>query len=496
MTDNKTPDQDDIDNNTPRENDGERIEETTSIKRNKLDKKIIYKSTGKDYSDLILNFPSSTYQELIKQIENAPKVDPNGSKDLREWRACVQRSIYTYPLGNIWHDSLNTSGKKFSNSFITPENVELVTAPIKNTKAGKNVQGEQAEIYFRRTLGLGAPMQIPLIHSGIYLVLTSPSSTELSTAYFSYGQTKISLGRNAKGLLYDASTSLLEEEILNILKRHIYKSNLVSEVEENIFDYIDIRDKNILIAALAAAWHPEGYRIQVALPLTDDNNAEIKVDDFISIQESIVQDFTMLTDAQIAHLSTKVNKKYTAEDLAKYRENSKIAYSGSFNITNNTKIELSFCSISKFLKNSNEWISQTIRLVDSALSIDNDNGDRDELISKTAKINHARTYGHMVKSIVEIDEDGIDSVDVIDEESIAKVLSIFSDDNDLQTTFIEKVIEFNVNNSHSVTALPAITDLEATESERTNFPGYIAYDPISFFFNLMVGVDALASSNG
>jgi hypothetical protein len=315
----------------------------------------------------------------------------------------------------------------------------------------------------------------------------------LSTAYFSYGQSKVSLGRSAKGLLYDASTSLLEEEILNIAKNHIYKSNLTAELEENIFDYIDIRDKNILIAALAAAWHPEGYNIQVALPLTDNNNARISIDDYISIQESIVQDFTMLTDRQLSHLSTKVNKKYNEEDLKKYREDSNIIYRDSFMLNSHTKINLAFCSISKFLKNSTEWINQTVRLVDTALSIDNDNEQRDELITKTANINHARTYGHMVESISDIDEDGLDSTDVTDEESISKVLSIFGDKDGYKATFLEKVIEFNVKNTHSVTAFPAITDDELEESLSTNTPEYIAYDPISFFFSLMAGVDALAS---
>lgn len=470
--------------------------EETKVARNILDKKIIYTGKHKVYDDLILSFPSSSYRSLIKQIDDAPKVDPNGSQGLRDWQQCVSRAVNIYPLGDPFHDVLNTSGKKFSNSFVTKDGTELTTAPIKNTKASKNIQGESAEIYFRQRNGLGSPIQIPLIHSGIYLVITSPSSTELSTAYFSYGQTKVSLGRNAKGLLYDASTSLLEEEILEVIKRHIYKSNVTSEVEENIFDYIDIRDKNILIAAFAAAWHPEGYRIQVALPITDNNAVEIKIDDFISIQESIVQDFTILTDKQISHLSTKVNKKYTAEDLLKYREDSKIIYEGIFSLNGTTKVQLNFCSISKFLHNSNEWISQTIRLVDSALSIDNDNGQRDQMINKTARINHARTYGHMVKSIIDVDEDGIDSVVVTDDESISKVLSAFSDDNNLKVAFIEKVIEFNVTNSHSVTAFPAISDEEVENSQNTNFPNYVAYDPISFFFTLMVGVDALASSNG
>ena len=461
--------------------------------KNKLDKKIIYKSTGKEYSELRMSMPGVSYKTLMKQLEDAPKIDSNASPDLREWKKCIGRAVNFYHASDVFHDSLNTSGKKFSNSFMTKENVELTTAPIKGIKASKSLQGEQAEIHFRQRMGLGAPTQIPLIHSGIYLVITSPSSTELSTAYFSYGQSKVSLGRSAKGLLYDASTSLLEEEILNIAKNHIYKSNLTAELEENIFDYIDIRDKNILIAALAAAWHPEGYNIQVALPLTDNNNARISIDDYISIQESIVQDFTMLTDRQLSHLSTKVNKKYNEEDLKKYREDSNIVYRDSFMLNAHTKINLAFCSISKFLKNSTEWINQTVRLVDTALSIDNDNEQRDELITKTANINHARTYGHMVESISDIDEDGLDSTDVTDEESISKVLSIFGDKDGYKATFLEKVIEFNVKNTHSVTAFPAITDDELEESLSTNTPEYIAYDPISFFFSLMAGVDALAS---
>jgi hypothetical protein len=121
--------------------------------KNKLDKKIIYKSTGKEYSELRMSMPGVSYKTLMKQLEDAPKIDSNASPDLREWKKCIGRAVNFYHASDVFHDSLNTSGKKFSNSFMTKENVELTTAPIKGIKASKSLQGEQAEIHFRQRMG-------------------------------------------------------------------------------------------------------------------------------------------------------------------------------------------------------------------------------------------------------------------------------------------------------------------------------------------------------
>ena len=98
--------------------------------KNKLDKKIIYKSTGKEYSELRMAMPGVSYKTLMKQLEDAPKIDSNASPDLREWKKCIGRAVNFYHASDVFHDPLNTSGKKFSNSFMTKENVELTTAPI------------------------------------------------------------------------------------------------------------------------------------------------------------------------------------------------------------------------------------------------------------------------------------------------------------------------------------------------------------------------------
>ena len=71
MMNNNSTDQDDVDNNTPREDDGERIEETTSIKRNNLDKKIIYETrdlyTLSNFMKYCLNSQYNVKQRLVEK---------------------------------------------------------------------------------------------------------------------------------------------------------------------------------------------------------------------------------------------------------------------------------------------------------------------------------------------------------------------------------------------------------------------------------------------
>ena len=450
--------------------------------------KPIFKKSDANEISFLSYLPFDNVEAMQEEVDKAKNVNLKGSKEHSKWKRAVEMGSWLYYKGNPYKDIFTNKNKKFTQTIENPETRTTIGVSLGNpTPKSGLIQGDMVVQIIRKRLGLGSTIFFPLIHSGICLVLKSPAKADLIQMYHDFSSSKVSLGRDSRGLIFSSSTAILDKEILQLIKENIHDSNVTPEVEANIFDYIDIRDKSFLIAGFADCIYPEGYEYHAAMPMEDPSKPEIRMNERISIRNTMLMDQSVLSSVQLNMLSHKLEKKYTASDLKKYKDEFSVGQFRQVDLGHGISIQLEFPSISRYIDDSMSWINSTIAMADRSLTVTNNDNERDNLIIKLANMNMMRIYTHYIKKII------IDDSEITDTETKENSINTISEDLIIRDKFLEEVVKYTTDYTYSITGYPALTNKEAEESYKTIFPSMVSYDPGSFFFILLVQLESPVS---
>ena len=425
-------------------------------------------------------------QARVNNTENARLDDTTKNEDWsRVWRAGMGLS----PAGNGMVTALEDETASFTQSPMTPDTKEVLSAKVPGFGNNNNVEGDRAVLRLFSHLGtVGSLFTVPLWHSGFWITLRAPSDAVLVEMRRAMGNETVRLGRETYGMALSSATVLTSKDVIDVAVSHLYQSSFNAEGVD-IFDYISSHDIPAIVYALAGATWAAGfqYHRSCTAKMGTCTHQEKGRLDMSTLQWT---NTSRLTPWHMAHMAKRGSNSVTREDVEKYQqllaEQNPAVVSINPGKDNQMDIHLVLPKASRVFEETRQWVDGIAAVVENAVFSNESDTQRASYIDTHARATEMRLYTHFVDKITT--PGGL----VINQrEAIRQALDGLSTDTDISVKFSDEVNEFV---EKTCISLLGIMSYECTachgKQEYTNtaegLKSVIPVDPLILFFTLLV----------
>lgn len=417
----------------------------------------------------------------------------------RQWEAIRKHAGARDERGQNWFQSVQLSGHftvpggSFLPSLLRPnsdwgqgidhESTRLCPgSPQINAKPGEKLTGERAIMRVQTAMGLGATVNVPLVHSGIWVTLKAPTDSELLTLERTITEEKIKLGRESNGLVYSNSTSYIVGHLMRFIFDHIYDSS-IKELE-NIDQFMQVvraTDINTLIWAMACTVYPNGYPFRQPC-ISHPDNCNYILEEHLNLSKLWWVDRSSLSQAQKRHLADR-RGKFTMEQIQAYQTDGRIGNGKTVELSSKLKMVLKVPTVEQYILAGFGWVEGIVDMVEKALGTKVMGKDKQDLIIQHSVASTFRQYSHWVAKIVFQEEDEID-----DKATIEDILEMLSTDRDLYTKFFDEIKTYIDECTISMIAYPSWSCPQCEKPqgpEESKHPNLIPIEVSNLFFTLL-----------
>ena len=455
----------------------------TKYKEYEIKYRYSYESPKWKKDDITVNFPSLPPEITARVFDKIPNVDLSDSKESDEWVGVLREGIENTPYNNLFNDTVNDPEANFTQE-IDYNGVKCSIAEVKTNFNSQNLQGERAILAFNKHMGIGSLVNIPLWHTGIWVILKTPTEAEILQLQREIVSDKIQLGRSTYGLAFSNMVSFTVERVTRFVLDHIYDTTLKPDAlgDKDLREIIKVHDLNILIWGIICAMYPKGFQYQRAC-LSDPEKCNYILKEQINLTKLLWVNYSALTDKHIHHMSIKQPKTKSLESVLEY-QNSLPKLSNKVIATEdgNLKITLESPSLLQYIESGNKWVSNIVEVVDN-FSTDAGRKEKDEYILEQAQASSIRQIGYWVKNL----EFGDNIIE--DPVTLEKILDIMSQDDDKREFVISEVVKYMQESVFALIGIPSYNCPNCGETQKhdyketSSFANLIPLDVIQLFFD-------------
>ena len=424
-------------------------------------------------------------QELSRTRDSAG--DELGNPHLRLLLGALTRQIQDeqdlhdstlYRDGSHWVQAVEHEGKQLGAGI-----------PVQRLADGRYSR-EELLSYVTRKAGVGAPVDIPLWHSGIWLRFRAPSLVELTSLNQEVANIKVGIGSATRGLAFSNVSHFVKNVVIDFALQHVAQANVSFNTPTDLKPLIDVRDIPALYLGLAATLYPNGYPYAVPC-VADPANCNHIVKELIQCTALWWVDTNSLTPWQRQHMATRINERAPKrpEDIATYKSHHQ--HGGERLVwIDNMGFLLACPNVYDHEKLGHDWLNGIIEMTQGAFNEPPEGQNRGAFIQQLAESTSAREYTHWVKAIVETDDDAPDGYRVLSDEKdfIATVLgSVYSADEHIDV-FVRQVEKYIDDSLIAMVAIPTYNcpscNTPTAEKFKERFDNLVPIDPLTEFFTL------------
>lgn len=369
---------------------------------------LAYPITSPVTPDFEARFENGTYLravgvsrgEFSELVDNLPKIRIGNTKATRTWAedmskaAEIQIEEGTDLRGPIddpeadWQQNLEYNGHLLG-----------VGVPVHgNGSTGRKLTGDMARQRLKARLGIGAPRQFPMFHSGLWLSMQAPAEEQLLDLEFRLGMSKIAAGRHTGGALFSAMSVYHQMDVASFALSCVYEANVRDISLKNLKSKMLITDLYYLTTSMAAMINPQGYPL--SRPCVNDLiNCQHVERDVVNIGRMMVVDRRKLSREQHAHMARRIDK-VTDEAIEAYQKGHSYQSTRLVKVTDTIYVELEVPTLEQYEKVSHGWIQSMIMRADTVMGSDADSGERNAFIAYQSVGQRAREFAHWVKRII------------------------------------------------------------------------------------------------
>lgn len=439
-------------------------------------------STGHDRPiDHTLSLLNLTPEELNALVEAYPRLNAAAGKQGEDWLSALGKAVEHMVNGNALGDSLSRENSHWRQK-VNVEGDELAAArPRFNSKEGGSVlSGERAILRATNMLGLGATIQIPLWHTGIWVTLKAPSDGALLELDRRISNEKITLGRYTSGMLYSNTMVYTQSFVINFVLSHIQDATVKDTSPNALRKLIKATDIPTLVWGLVCTIYPNGYPF--SQPCTaDPSKCQHVTKTMLSLTKLSWTDNRALTDDQRRHMQ-KRNAKFSEEQIRDYQSKHKFGNTETKTITDELRLVLDVPSIERYEQAGFAWVDGIAKMVDDSFGVSIKGEERDAYIMDQGRLTALRQYGHWVTRI-EMDEDVVE-----DRETIEALMGTLSSNDDISINIFDSVGKYIDRSTISLIGIPKYPCPECGEPIGTydsTHPHLLPLDMVSIFFTLL-----------
>lgn len=379
-------------------------------------------------------------------IAEHPNINAETGKQGREWVDTVRRGQYFLVHGNALMPALDRTDSDWQQHVQVDTERLSAGRPRFAENTGSLLTGERAILKARAVMSLGALVQIPLWHTGIWISFKAPPEEALLELERRLASEKVGLGRLTNGSIFSNTSIYTNSYLINFALQYVYESTHKDPSPDALKALIKITDIPTLIWGLLCAIYPNRYPYMRAC-LKVGCAYVFKAD--LSIPKLSWTDNQSLTEWQ-RKLMSRRNTKVSDDELARYQREHVRGGTRWFTVAEDRlDIELSTPTIKQYEDSGFSWIDSINRMMEEAFGVTLKGEERQRYITDQSRVTTLRQYGHWVSRIrLAGDEVGDD------QETLEELVALFSSDEDVSKVFFTEVGRFIDDATLSLIALP------------------------------------------
>lgn len=427
-----------------------------------------------------LDLYARTNEAYYKMRERLGNVDESITDDAgKAWLVSASLAESNILESSIYENPLKRETAEWG-QFVEHEGARLAPGMPEFGGTGKKLVGEKAAMKLQGMMGLGATVQIPLWHSGIWISILAPQESELLMLDQMLAEEKIETGSKTGGLAYANEGVYIHNHLINFALNRIYQTTLNVSTPDALKSVIKLTDLFTIAMGLALTIYPTGYHLRVPC-IADPKKCQHVTEAHIHLARTFMVDRSALTRDQIKHM---VNRKaqYTVDEVKAYQRQGLLADGRTVRVNDDLQIVLKSPTLEEHIQSGFAWIDGMETMIEKSLGASVSLKEKNQFINQQAVLTNLRQYAHWVEKVVYLEEEYEGS------ESIDPILSMMSADFEVANAFFDGIKKFIDESVVAMIAVPTFacpsceTPMTSAEAEH---PEIIPLDPIKLFFALM-----------
>lgn len=416
--------------------------------------------------------------------ENNPAVGDGDGREHERWRSMVTSADDFRPMDSRYEKTVNREGSEFHQHINTQHGPLGFTVPSFND-TDRKLSGDAALLRVRAIMGQGSLVSIPLVHSGFWITIRTPSDGQIIELRRLLMEERIRLGRSVHGLILSNATAYSSKYLLDMAMDHLFSTTINEKDPAVIRSLIKTPDLNIIFAGLASAVYPTGFEYVKAVMNKEGIKNGAYETGLIDVKKLLWVDNASLEDRHRRHMANRQRDAVTRDMVEIYQKSMRMAEGRTFDIKTpdeskkgQIRISLKIPSAVEYINAGEQWIQGLADIIERTLTGDRDDERRrNTAIFEHARVTQLRQYAHWVEAFY-LGDTKYDSPEVV-----AKMLDSMSENEEAALQILEEVGKFIDDCTVAVIAIPS-SNGEIVGPDR--FPRLIPIDPVTTFFTLFI----------
>lgn len=442
-----------------------------------------------DTSRIPLAVPSISMAGLASSVGAIESLNFENDPSARAWAEAMDEAYAHNTVQDAFITAMNREGSDWKQ---IPKNGEqLLVGALARRPSTQNseLKDSEALMYALSALKLGAPFQAPMWHSGFW-VSFRPASEE---AWVNFNELltsdKIRIGRSASGLAFSNVNAIFIKRSLEFALEHVIDHNIRTDANfkrRDILKKLLTPDISIFLWGFLVANNPSGYPITRGCSATIGNCTKF-IQETINLRILQVTDDSCFEQRHRIHMSKNYPGGVTEKEVDEYQNTVNLLQEKEVILLkeedNEIRVVLKIPNAESYILSGTRWFDGIVEMVNSILSKDTTDNQREKIYQQYAKSSIMREYSHWIKEI------RMNTNSMIETSTIENILKETTPHEVLRETLYSKISDYIEATTLSVIAIPnyacpSCGKAQKEELEKDRFTDCIPLDLAQAFFNL------------
>lgn len=420
--------------------------------------------TADDAQDIDLFLPGGKQKEMIETRSRLPE-KPEDAETHQEglYTDILERSFFNRSYNDLMFNKVEGEKGKDWTQGVKSEQGLLTALRSKVAVSQTKVTGVAAVNRIRTLLGKGAPITIPLWHSGFYATFNSPDEDAILALHNRITSERVLLGRKVFGAALANDSVYTNKAVLDFAVDHLVDTNLV-EGKDGFLENLSALDIQHVAWGLACAMYQNGFDFARAV-ITDSPDLVMQRGK-VNVSKLQWTHTPSLTDKQLRHMHYTRTKRISKEALEVYKSEFTKGQPREVSLSDKLKVTLTVPSAELHLTAGFSWIEGLVRLIESSFTVEGGDRERNLLIQRQSKATQLRQFDHWVSKI-SVRVAGTDDWEVFErdeDQTVELILADQTDNDEVRRNFFNAVRDYLQDSTVSIIAVTAASPAEREEA--------------------------------
>lgn len=386
---------------------------------------------------------------------------------------------------------------RFTNQIKKPsDNTVLGMRYAKFSGVGKRtLNGNAAVLAITAGMGLGSPVQVPMVDSGMRWVISTPTLEDFTALEERLGIEKGELGRQTLGYIFSYSDLYMIEIIFDFFTNYLTDCNVngwsVDGVinKDLLFQLTKLTDLHALACGFLAGRYPNGHNLKQPCTSEDENCNHIH-EGRVQFVNMLFIDEQQLTPDQLSFMTHAISHKHSVEEVVAYQNTIERPHK-VFELERGDGAKLVFTfavpSMDNFTSVGKQWINTTKRVINDNIRNLNDVQQTKKFLDKLILNNELKLFTCWISSLVFSTSDGVE-ITVDDVTTINRIVESLDSEPELLEKTLNALWEYISWASLSIVGVPQLRCRVCNKVQKDTskaYPSLIPINVLNVFFTLL-----------